>query len=100
MIYEVTEEWDVPLMPTRGYASLSFLHSAAMAIAQQGKPAFLYYLGDFDPSGVDIPRAVLRELHRQVPHVDITFPHRFFVRSSGKRSSPMSTPTDCGRSSA
>lgn len=73
VVYEVTERWDVPLMPTRGYASLSFLHAAAEVIGHQGKPAFIYYLGDYDPSGMDIPRVVRRELARLAPNVDITF---------------------------
>ncbi len=58
VLYEVTEQYDVPLMVTRGYPSLSFLHEAASAIASQGKPAHLYYFGDHDPSGVDISRVV------------------------------------------
>jgi hypothetical protein len=29
VLCDVTEEWDVPLMVTRGYPSISFLHSAA-----------------------------------------------------------------------
>ncbi len=72
-IYQVTERWDVPLMVTRGYSSLTFLHSAAEAIAEQGKPTFIYYLGDHDPSGVDIPRFVERELRRLAPNVSLTF---------------------------
>jgi hypothetical protein len=67
VIYEVTERWDVPLMVTRGYASLSFLHSAAMSIrawADQGVPTSIYYFGDHDPSGRDIDRQVEEELRR------------------------------------
>ena len=58
VLYDVTRDWDVPLMVTRGYPSLSYLHEAAEAIAEQGRPAFLYYFGDHDPSGVDIERNV------------------------------------------
>ena len=58
VLVEITYQWDVPLMVTRGYPSLSYLHAAATHIAQRGKPAFLYYFGDYDPSGVDITRAV------------------------------------------
>jgi hypothetical protein len=73
VIYDVTERWDVPLMVTRGYASLSFLHSAAQTIARLGKPTHLYYLGDYDPSGLDIPRNVEDELRRLAPSADIVF---------------------------
>ena len=58
VIYPVTSQWDVPLMVTRGYASISFLHNAAMAIEAEDKPTFIYYLGDWDPSGLDIERNI------------------------------------------
>jgi len=58
----VTAEWDVPLMVTRGFASLSYLHSAAETIARTNKPPFLYYFGDYDPSGVEIDRNIERRL--------------------------------------
>lgn len=58
VLVDVTAEWDVPLMVTRGYPSLSYMHSAAEMIEAQEKPTYLYYFGDHDPSGVDIPRHV------------------------------------------
>jgi hypothetical protein len=60
VIFTVTSKWDVPLMVTRGYPSLTFLHSAADDLQRLERPAHLYYLGDLDPSGVDIPRKVGR----------------------------------------
>lgn len=73
VLYEVTSEWQVPLMVTRGYPSLSFLASAAETIEAIGKPAFLYYFGDHDPSGVDIPRNVEDRLNEFALCADITF---------------------------
>lgn len=73
VLYEITEPWDVPLMVTRGYASISYLHSAAETIREQGKPAFLYYFGDYDPSGLDITRAVEDGIREFAPDADITF---------------------------
>ena len=61
VLVDVTDPWDVPLMVTRGYSSISYLHSAAETIygrAEQGKHTTIYYFGDRDPSGVDIDRAV------------------------------------------
>src|SRR5262249_48885635 len=72
-LYEVTEQWDVPLMVTRGYPSISYLHSAAESIEAEAKPAYLYYFGDHDPSGVDITRAVEPGIREFAPDVDITF---------------------------
>lgn len=73
VLYEITGKWDVPLMVTRGYASLSFLAGAAEAIEDQDKPTHLYYFGDHDPSGKDIPRVVERDLRELAPDSDINF---------------------------
>ena len=73
VLYDVTEEWDVPLMVTRGYPSLSFLHEAGQGLERTGKPAYIYYFGDYDPSGVDIPRVTERELRKFAPNTEINF---------------------------
>ena len=56
VLYDVTAAYDVPLMVARGYSSESYAHDAAEAIQEQGKPAFIYYVGDFDPSGWHMSR--------------------------------------------
>lgn len=53
VVYPITSQFDVPLMVTRGYSSITFLHQAAADILEIGKPTFIYQLGDHDPSGVD-----------------------------------------------
>jgi hypothetical protein len=73
VLFDVTAEWDVPLMVTRGYPSLSYLYSAADALSQQSKPCYLYYLGDHDPSGLDIPRRVEKDLRAFAPGVELHF---------------------------
>jgi hypothetical protein len=73
VLLEATDPWDVPLMVTRGYPSLTFLHSAAEQIAAVGKPCFLYYFGDYDPSGIDIPRKVEDDLRALAPDADLKF---------------------------
>lgn len=50
-LYDVTSDWDVPLMVSRGFASASFLHSAAGTIRSKTKPAHLYIFADRDASG-------------------------------------------------
>jgi hypothetical protein len=99
VVVDITSEFDVPLMVTRGYPSVSFLHEAAEAIDNRagvdstasmfanigraieagksqedaiagllpmfmggGKDVVIYYLGDHDPSGVDIARNVAQRL--------------------------------------
>ena len=66
VLLEETEVYDVPLMTTRGYSSLTFVYSAARAIKAKGKPAFcitsaililpvLMRLGTSKPSCVATP---------------------------------------------
>jgi hypothetical protein len=73
VLVEETEPYDVPLMVARGYASISFLHSAAKAIEARGKPAHIYHFGDLDPSGVDAARDIEAKLRRYAPGAEIHF---------------------------
>jgi hypothetical protein len=73
VVYEVTDTWDVPLMVTRGYPSMSFTYSAAETIAAENKPTYLYYFGDYDPSGVDISRNLEARLREFAPDAEIHF---------------------------
>jgi hypothetical protein len=73
VLLDVTDPWDVPLMVTRGYPSLTFLHSAAEQISEIAKPYFLYYFGDYDPSGVHIPRRIEADLRALATGVDLIF---------------------------
>jgi hypothetical protein len=73
VLYDVTSPWDVPLMVTRGYASVSYLHAAAQSIIAENKPTYIYYFGDHDPSGLDIPRNVESRLREFAPDAEIHF---------------------------
>ena len=55
VVGDITEEYDVPLLVTRGFSSLSFIHGLAEDInvyADYGVTTYVYALGDWDPSGV------------------------------------------------
>jgi hypothetical protein len=69
VLVDVTERWDAPLMVTRGYPSMSFLHSAAEAIAGRDQWTYIYYFGDRDPSGVDIDRAVVSGIGESIKSI-------------------------------
>lgn len=73
VLYPITSEWDVPLMVTRGYPSLTFLYNAAEEMAATTWTTHIYYLGDHDPSGKDIPRMVEQNLREMAPQAAITF---------------------------
>jgi len=73
VVYPVTSIYDVPLMVARGYASLSFLYSAADYINTLPVPAYIYHLGDFDPSGVNAGEKIEETLRELAPDAEITF---------------------------
>lgn len=73
VVFPETAAYDVPLMITRGYSSLSFLHAAANDIQEDGRPAYIYHLGDHDPSGVDAANNIERRLREFAPQSEIHF---------------------------
>jgi hypothetical protein len=73
VIYEVTSEFDVPLMVARGYSSLTFLKNSAEAIEAQNKPAYIYHFGDWDPSGQNAADNIAQRLAEFAPATDIEF---------------------------
>jgi hypothetical protein len=93
VLYDVTAEFDVPLMVTRGYPSISYLYEAAEAIAETEKPAYLYYFGDYDPSGCDITRAVESGIREFAPEAEIHFKRLAVTREQIAAWSLPSRPT-------
>lgn len=73
VVMPITRMYDVPLMVARGYASLSFLHSAAQHINTIKVPAYIYHFGDFDPSGVNASEKIEEVLREMAPAADINF---------------------------
>lgn len=73
VVLPITDMYDVPLMVARGYASLSFLHSAADYIGQLSVPTFIYHLGDYDPSGVNAGEKIEQTLRELAPSAEIHF---------------------------
>ena len=75
VIYDVTAEYGVPLMVSRGFASESYLYSAAEAITDQlcdDGPAYdaaIYYFGDYDRDGFRISAAIEASLRRLCPQL-------------------------------
>lgn len=65
VLQPITNKYDVALSPLRGFVSDSFVYSIAETWNQIDKPIHAVYLGDFDPSGMNIEQACkqrLREL--------------------------------------
>ncbi len=73
VVYPITSVFDVPLMVARGYASLSFLHNAAGHINELDVPAYIYHLGDYDPSGVNAGEKIEETLRELASDAEINF---------------------------
>ena len=70
VVGDVTEEYDVPLLITRGFSSLSFVHRVAEDIniyAEHGIRTYVYALGDWDPSGLTAHKAFEERLSEWCP---------------------------------
>lgn len=93
VLSDVTYEWDVPLMVTRGYPSLSYIYEAADAIADKIKPVYLYYFGDLDPSGEDITRNVEESIRERAPEATIHFEKVAVTREQVDTMGLMTRPT-------
>ena len=78
VLIEETKRYNVPLMVSRGFSSRTYLHHAAKEIEAQDRPAHLYYIGDWDPSGKLIPEVIEGTIKRFAPSADIKF-HRLLV---------------------
>jgi len=62
VLQPITDEFEVTLYPCRGYNSYSALKEAGRGINGIPRPTVILYLGDFDPSGQDMPRDIRRRL--------------------------------------
>jgi hypothetical protein len=64
VIYPVTSEYDVPLMPTGGYTSETFAHEAVDGMRGTGQGLVIYSLYDFDRSGRDAEASLQEKVER------------------------------------
>jgi hypothetical protein len=64
VIYPITNEYDVPLMVSRGFASETFAFEAIAQRASDPREYHVYYFGDFDRSGQDAARTLREKLER------------------------------------
>jgi len=65
VLWDITSEYDVPLLVSKGMPSLTQLYGTACQIARAGradKKSYIYQFGDHDPSGVLIPKTIQRRL--------------------------------------
>lgn len=62
VLKRVTEKYHVPILVNRGYSSASAMYDSFMRFvsngARQGRKVKVLYLGDYDPSGLDMIRDI------------------------------------------
>lgn len=62
----VCHSYDVPLLPARGYPSMSvvreFAENTLLPAIYQGQEVILFHFGDHDPSGIDMTRDLMDRL--------------------------------------
>lgn len=73
LVYQETSEYDVPLAVIRGDSSKTFLWQQAKVIEREGKPAILYFLGDYDKKGRQIIESAVERIRRYAPDADIDY---------------------------
>lgn len=73
VLYDITANYDVPLMVNRGFSSITYLHTAAMTYKAENKPVIVHYFGDADSYGIQAEAAIERRLREFAPEVDIEF---------------------------
>ena len=69
VFFDVTSKWDIPLMVSRGFASLTFLRSAAMSLSHG---AHIYIFSDYDFAGERLQQSIaegLRDFSEKEIHV-------------------------------
>ncbi len=64
VLYPVTSDYDVALMPTGGYTSETFAHSAVDNLRGTGVGLVIYALYDFDRSGQDAALSLQEKVER------------------------------------
>lgn len=64
VLYPVTSEYDVPLMPTGGYSSETFAYGAVDNLRHTDKTLVIYALYDFDRSGEDAALSLQEKVER------------------------------------
>lgn len=60
LVQDVTQNLGVPLQISAGHYSRTFLHEIARTISSTNVPIQIFYIGDFDPGGIDIEETAQR----------------------------------------
>ena len=72
VIEEVTRNYCAPLMVSRGFSSITFLEDCARRL-DPDKPAWIFHLGDRDPSGISARTVIESTLRERGNYAELHF---------------------------
>lgn len=58
----ITKTWGLRLYVARGFSSETYAENSAQGLKADGRPAYIYLLSDFDPSGISLAEDIGRKL--------------------------------------
>ena len=93
VLSRITNKYHVRLMVNRGYSSATAMHDASIRInreTEEGKQAHILYLGDHDPSGMDMIRDITDRLSEF--NSDVVVQHIGLTDDQIKRYNPPPNP--------
>src|SRR5262249_21977529 len=97
VLWDVTSDYDVPLLVSKGMPSLTQLYGSAYQIARAARHAdkysYIYQFGDHDPSGVLIPKTIERRLNELCEKFDVPRPNFERVALTKKQIAAFNLPT-------
>jgi hypothetical protein len=96
VLWDVTSEYDVPLLVSKGMPSLTQLYGSAYQIARAAradKESYIYQFGDHDPSGVLIPKTIERRLTELCEKLDCPGPYFERVALTEEQITEFNLPT-------
>ena len=73
IVHPVTAKYDIPLMITHGFSSISFIYESAKHIKSIAKPTYIYSLTDHDKAGKDLSSHIENKLRAYAPNCEIHF---------------------------
>lgn len=79
VLSRVTQPYHIPILVNRGYSSATAMHEAFKRFKQaslKGQYVYVIYLGDFDPSGLDM----INDINNRITEFDINNEVSFVIR--------------------
>ena len=67
IVVPIANSWGIPTFPTRGFPSVTSIWNAAQTfkrVIEDGKRPVIFYLGDYDKSGLEIDKSITEQFAR------------------------------------